>query len=92
MGNDTYAEAWNAGRLMRQEEIDAEVEHVLTIPDGSREPEAVEQGGVHLTPREREALRLLIDGRSNREIAEVLYIGHRTATTHVTYAFQHDLV
>jgi DNA-binding CsgD family transcriptional regulator len=50
---------------------------------------------------------LLIDGRSNRDIAEMLFISHRTATTHVThilakfgvetraaavtYAFQHDL-
>jgi NarL family two-component system response regulator LiaR len=52
-------------------------------------------------------LRLLIEGKSNRDIAEVLFISPRTATTHVTnilakfgvetraaavtYAFQHDL-
>jgi DNA-binding CsgD family transcriptional regulator len=51
---------------------------------------------------------LLVDGRSNREIAEILFISPRTATTHVThilakfgvetrakavtYAFQHNLV
>ena len=50
----------------------------------------------------------MIDGRSNREIGEMLFISPRTATTHVThilakfgvetraaavtYAFQHDLV
>ena len=55
-----------------------------------------------------DVLRLLIDGRSNREIAETLFISPRTATTHVThilakldvdtraaavtYAFQHNLV
>ena len=28
-------------------------------------------------------LRLLVAGRSNREIAEALFVSHRTATTHV---------
>lgn len=61
-----------------------------------------------LTPREREVLRLLVAGRSNREIAETLFIGDRTATTHVSnilhklgvesraaavaYAYEHGLV
>ena len=36
-----------------------------------------------LTPREREVLRLVAQGRTNQEIADTLFIGHRTATTHV---------
>lgn len=51
---------------------------------------------------------MLIEGPTNREIAETLFISHRTAITHVThilatfgietraaavtYAFQHNLV
>jgi DNA-binding NarL/FixJ family response regulator len=61
-----------------------------------------------LTPRELEVLRLLAEGRSDREIAAALFIGHRTVMTHVanilnklgvdsrtaaaTHAVRHDLV
>ncbi len=37
-----------------------------------------------LTSREREVLRLLAAGRSNREIAAVLYIAPKTASVHVS--------
>jgi predicted ATPase/DNA-binding CsgD family transcriptional regulator len=37
-----------------------------------------------LTRRERDVLRLLVEGRSDREIGEVLFMSHRTAATHVS--------
>jgi DNA-binding NarL/FixJ family response regulator len=37
-----------------------------------------------LTPRERQILALLGEGRSNREIADILVISERTARTHVS--------
>lgn len=40
--------------------------------------------GVQLTPREREVAILLARGRSNRDIADELVIGKRTAEMHVT--------
>jgi DNA-binding CsgD family transcriptional regulator len=48
-----------------------------------------EQGGdgavlAALTSREREVLRLIAAGRSNREIASVLYIAPKTASVHVS--------
>ena len=36
-----------------------------------------------LTPRERDVLRLLVEGHSDKEIAAALGIGRRTASTHV---------
>jgi DNA-binding NarL/FixJ family response regulator len=41
-------------------------------------------GPALLTPRERQILALLGEGRSNREIANILVISERTARTHVS--------
>ncbi len=41
-------------------------------------------GFTELTPREKEVLRLIAVGASNREIAESLYITERTVKNHVT--------
>ena len=38
----------------------------------------------HLTPREYEVLRLVADGRSNREIGAALFISDRTVARHLT--------
>jgi DNA-binding CsgD family transcriptional regulator/tetratricopeptide (TPR) repeat protein len=43
-----------------------------------------ERGLAGLTPRELEVLRLLVEGRSNRQIAEQLFISGKTASVHVT--------
>lgn len=40
-----------------------------------------------LSPRELEVLRLIAAGRSDREIAEALFISPRTVTTHVSHIF-----
>lgn len=41
-----------------------------------------------LTPREAEVLRLLAEGKSDRDIAEALSISERTAGNHVQHAMQ----
>ncbi|WP_371682461.1 helix-turn-helix transcriptional regulator [Kitasatospora sp. MMS16-BH015] len=55
--------------------------------DGRRsEPEPPAEGAeaLGLTPRERDVLRLLAQGRTNRQIAEELYISPKTASVHVS--------
>ena len=37
-----------------------------------------------LTPRERQVLSLLADGRTNREIGTALYMAEKTASVHVS--------
>jgi DNA-binding CsgD family transcriptional regulator/tetratricopeptide (TPR) repeat protein len=52
----------------------------LDLGVGLREERAL----AGLTPRELEVLRLLVEGRSNRQIAEQLFISGKTASVHVT--------
>ena len=51
--------------------------------DGPEEPATVDDP-LGLTPREREVLALLADGRTNRQIAETLFISPKTASVHVS--------
>lgn len=45
---------------------------------------AVPAESLGLTPRERDVLRLVADGRSNRQIADALFISPKTASVHVS--------
>ena len=84
IGVEAFDEAWRAGSTLGPDGIDAEIDTVLTaaehqVPD---KPEPAEPS--LLTPREQEVLQLLIQGRTNPEIAADLFISRRTATAHVS--------
>ncbi|WP_432752669.1 AAA family ATPase [Streptomyces sp. JL2001] len=56
----------------------------LTVPDtGPAAPEA-DEDTFGLTPREHGVLRLVAAGRTNRQIAEELFIAPKTASVHVS--------
>jgi DNA-binding NarL/FixJ family response regulator len=50
-------------------------------------PADMPPGEGELTPREAEVLRLIADGRSNREIARALFVSEATVKTHVNRIF-----
>ncbi|WP_143220104.1 response regulator transcription factor, partial [Actinomadura sp. CNU-125] len=58
------------------------------VADLRRRTRGPQRGGtaapLGLTPREFEVLRLVAEGRSNREIAAALFISAKTASVHVS--------
>jgi DNA-binding CsgD family transcriptional regulator len=84
-GLDHAAEAVReAGRAMSIEDVVA-LAHQITPaavePVAAASTPAATPAG--LTPRELDVLRLLVDGCSDREIGEALFISHRTAARHI---------
>jgi len=66
-----------AGQAQLHPEVARRLMQQVTSP---RKPDA----GAQLTEREREVLRLLADGRSNKEIARALVVSERTVKGHVS--------
>jgi DNA-binding CsgD family transcriptional regulator/tetratricopeptide (TPR) repeat protein len=85
---EARALAGGLGARLLTAEIDAlarraRIEVTPSADGGAPEPaEATDELG--LTPREREVLVLLADGRTNRQIAEALFISVKTASVHVS--------
>jgi predicted ATPase/DNA-binding CsgD family transcriptional regulator len=80
-----FQAAWDTGWARTLEEAEADVEAVLAA--GRSQPEVTKceaRDETGLTPRDREILRLVAQGRSNREIAETLFISVPTVKRHLT--------
>jgi DNA-binding CsgD family transcriptional regulator len=89
LGEEAFTAAWAAGGAGSREEaimLTREVAAAAMTPaptSGLSEP-AARHG---LTLRELEVLRLVVAGRSNAQIADVLFISPRTVSTHLTSTF-----
>jgi non-specific serine/threonine protein kinase len=89
MGDAAFTAAWDAGRAMTLDEAVAEALQIPSIvveldtPHGAAD--VLTQCG--LTPRELDVLRLVVERRTNREIAERLFISISTVKRHLTTVF-----
>jgi DNA-binding CsgD family transcriptional regulator len=110
LGERDFDAFWAAGRELTIEQAIAEASDLsvggLPVADTTAALDPAAAAG--LTPREREILRLLAAGKSNREIGDALFISPRTVQTHlasifgklgvstragaVAYAYEHKLV
>jgi DNA-binding CsgD family transcriptional regulator len=83
---DDFARAYQAGlnQPLKKtlEEASAFLAHVQSTDGATAKNGAADASG--LTPRELDVLLLLVRGKSDREIAEALFIGARTVETHVS--------
>ena len=68
--------------LRKQEFLTERVQPVATTPARQRRAAAGRRAPARLSPREREVLQLLAEGRSNKEIGVVLGTTTKTAETH----------
>jgi predicted ATPase/DNA-binding CsgD family transcriptional regulator len=84
LGDSSFEAAWATGQVMTPVEARADVEDVLTTASecaAGLEASPVVVAG--LTPREQEVLRLLVEGRTDKEIGAMLSISPHTVTGHV---------
>jgi predicted ATPase/DNA-binding CsgD family transcriptional regulator len=86
LGGERFAKAWQAGAAMPIQQATAEATAFLDqirspVAVAERRPASIPFG---LTARELDVLRLLAAGKSDREIAESLFIGVRTVESHVS--------
>jgi non-specific serine/threonine protein kinase len=85
LGETVYTAEYAAGREMPAEAILAEEAATYAARRANLPPQPVSGSTSDLlTPRELDVLQLLVEGHTNREIAETLFITQRTAATHVT--------
>jgi non-specific serine/threonine protein kinase len=87
LGEERFAAQWAAGRNLSLPDVVVEAERGTASAFGSGPGADAGRANAPagLTARELEVLRLVAAGRTNRQIAEALFVTPRTAATHVTH-------
>jgi DNA-binding CsgD family transcriptional regulator len=89
LGDLAFDAAWATGRALKLDDVLAESIAEVAAPTLSasvNHPAQAQPRG--LTPRELMVLRLLVEGHSDPEIAEALFVSRRTVATHVVHIFR----
>ncbi|HEV2121607.1 MAG TPA: response regulator transcription factor, partial [Chloroflexota bacterium] len=89
LGEACFGEAWQEGEQSPLDQIvveAAKVEVLQTagLPQSKSTVTEDDSLAVRLSARELEVLRMVVEGYSDREIADTLSISRRTVTTHVS--------
>jgi DNA-binding CsgD family transcriptional regulator/tetratricopeptide (TPR) repeat protein len=82
-----FTTAWDEGRQLPVAEALADALAIAASTVEPPQPVPGDASGFRLTARELEVLRLLVEGHSDRQIGEALFIGTRTVQTHVANLF-----
>jgi DNA-binding CsgD family transcriptional regulator/tetratricopeptide (TPR) repeat protein len=85
LGDAGFAAAWAAGQALPLEQALDEASAFLAAVAAPAPPPDPHRGD--LTHREREVLRLLVAGCSDKEIAAALFIGPRTVQSHTEHLY-----
>jgi non-specific serine/threonine protein kinase len=80
LSDDAFGAAWVAGLALPLGDV---VDEALRIEAPPPAAPADPSASLGLTPREREVLVLLAEGRSDREIADALFISPKTVGVHI---------
>ena len=91
-GADGYVLKTDAGRtlieairaLLQNQRFFTERVRAVAVRPAGRRRGAATRGAVRLTPRQREVLQLLAEGKSNKEVGATLGVTTKTAETHRT--------
>jgi non-specific serine/threonine protein kinase len=83
LGVPAYSAAWKAGESLTLPDAASLAMDLTTDLVASSATAAEPAAGFDLTPRERDVLRLLVEGHSDREIADALFMAPRTVSWHV---------
>lgn len=90
LGGERFAAMHHAGERLTRADLLAETASIVAMAEEvARRPRRRGVGLSALTKREREVLILLANGKTDRQIAELLCISYRTANTHVANILGH---
>ncbi|WP_207546933.1 LuxR family transcriptional regulator [Mycobacterium kubicae] len=81
VGQDAFEAAWAEGAALSTEEA------IAYAKRGRGERKRPTTGWASLTPMERDVVRLVVEGLSNKEIGARLFISPRTVQSHLTHVY-----